>query len=126
MQQLPIGLAVDHAIVQALPNMLAAINLCISAAGRQPKEAYIDLGIDKGHWSKIQGGQNSFPADRLNELCDLMGNDIPLQWRAFQRGKGVHLLESEQQRIIREKDAENEQLKRENALMRDLIQGRGR
>lgn len=103
---------------------MAAVNLCISAAGKCPKEAYIDLEIDKGQWSRIQNSQAHFPHDKLLQLMDAMGNDIPLQWLAYRRGKGLHLLESEQQRIMREKDEIAARLTEENRLMRELLQGR--
>lgn len=121
---LPLAEPVSAAVVQSLPSLLAAVNLCIQAAGKEPKQAYMELEIDKSHWSRIQGGTVHFPADRLLELMDCMGNDIPLQWLAYRRGKGLHLLESEQQRIMREKDERNAELEQENRLMRELLQGR--
>lgn len=101
---LPISDFVDFSVIQQQSTFMQAVNLCISAAGREPKQAYIELGIDKGQWSRIQGGQAHFPHEKLVILMDVMGNDIPLQWLAWRRGKGLHLLESEQQRLIREKD----------------------
>lgn len=120
---LPLGEPVSPAVVQSLSSLLAAVNLCIQAAGREPKAAYIELGIEKSHWSRIQGGTVHFPADKLLDLMDAMGNDIPLQWLAFRRGKGLHLLESEQQRIMRQKDERIAEIESENRLMRELLQG---
>jgi len=94
---------------------MSAVDLCITAAG---------LSIDKAQWSRIRAGQAHFPHDKLIALMDAMGNDIPLAWLAFQRGKGLHLLESEQQRLMREKDDQLADLARENKLMRELLQGR--
>lgn len=128
MAQLAIALSepVDQEVVRRLPGMMDAISLCITVAGRVPKEAYLELGIDKGHWSKILSGQNGFPCEKLEQLCDVMGNDIPLQWLAGRRGKGLHLLESEQQRQLRERDDRIRLLElREQALMDALRGGRG-
>lgn len=121
---LPLTDPVDPTVVWRQPDLLQAINLCITAAGKCPKQAYMELEIDKSHWSRIQSGQVHFPADKLDQLMDAMGNDIPLQWLAHRRGKGLHLLESEQQRIMRVKDEENAKLRQENELMRDLLQGK--
>lgn len=121
---LPLARPVDPHVIVIQPTLLAAINLCISAAGREPKAAYMELEIDKGHWSRIQSGQNSFPTDKLLQLMDAMGNDIPLQWLAYRRGKGLHLLESEQQRLMREKDEEIAQLRQRLEWQKDLITGR--
>lgn len=125
MRQIAIGLTdpIDPAVVHRQPTFWAAINLCISAAGKEPKAAYLELGIDKGHWSRMQSAQAGFPAEKLDQLMDAMGNDIPLQWLAYQRGKGLHLLESEQQRQLRERDERIRLLElREQALM-DALRG---
>ena len=120
---LPLHEPVDSAVIRRLPSFMAAVDLCITAAGREPKQAYIELEIDKGQWSRIRAGQAHFPHDKLIALMDAMGNDIPLAWLAYRRGKGLHLLESEQQRLMREKDERIAEVERENRLMRELLQG---
>lgn len=102
-----IAFPVDHGIdmaaaISRLPDHLSAIEMCIRVSGRDPKHFYIDIEIDKGHWSRIMAGSLSFSTDKLDRLMDIAGNDIPLQWLAYRRGKGLHLLESEQQRLMRE------------------------
>jgi len=121
---LPLNEPVDAAVIRRLPSFMSAVDLCITAAGLEPKQAYLELSIDKAQWSRIRAGQAHFPHDKLIALMDAMGNDIPLAWLAFQRGKGLHLLESEQQRLMREKDDQLADLARENKLMRELLQGR--
>lgn len=121
---LPLHEPVDAAVIRRLPSFMSAVDLCITAAGLEPKQAYLELSIDKAQWSRIRAGQAHFPHDKLIALMDAMGNDIPLAWLAFQRGKGLHLLESEQQRLMREKDDQLADLARENKLMRELLQGR--
>lgn len=115
---------VDPAVIRSLTRLIDAVNLCISVTGASPKDAYIDLGIDKGWWSKIQSGQNPFPADKLVPLMEKYDNDIPLTWLAFQRNKGTHLLESEQQRLMRAKDDENRELRLKVDLLMDIVRGK--
>lgn len=121
---LPLGEAVDTSVVWRQTSFMAAVNLCIAAAGKDPKQAYMELDIDKAQWSRIQSGQAHFPHDRLVHLMDAMGNDIPLVWLAFQRGKGLHLLESEQQRQMRAKDDEIAKLRERNEWLAELLQGK--
>lgn len=115
---------VDPAVVRSLKTLIDAVNLCISVTGASPKDAYLDLGIDKGWWSKIQSGQNPFPSDKLVPLMEKYGNDIPLTWLAFQRNKGTHLLESEQQRLLRQKDEENRALQLRIDVLMDIVRGK--
>lgn len=115
---------VDPAVIRSLHRLIDAVNLCISVTGASPKDAYIDLGIDKGWWSKIQSGQNPFPADKLVPLMEKYGNDIPLTWLAFQRNKGTHLLESEQQRLMRAKDDQVRALEQKVELLMEIMRGK--
>lgn len=114
---------VDPAVIRSLTRLIDAVNLCISVTGAIPKDAYVDLGIDKGWWSKIQSGQNPFPSDKLVPLMEKYGNDIPLTWLAFQRNKGTHLLESEQQRLMRAKDDEIAELRKQVEWTKQLVRG---
>lgn len=118
---LPLVPAVPFEVVTAQRSMLAAVLTCISVSGRDTKAIYLDLEIDKGHWSRIMDGKAHFPIDKLEQLMDLCGNDIPLQWLAWRRGKGLHLLESEQQRLMRQKDEEIAELRKKNEWLTDLV-----
>lgn len=98
--------------------------LAMSVAGLCAKQIYIPLRIDKGHWSRIESGEAHFPHQKIEALLDLLGNDIPLQWLAYRRGKGLHLLESEQQRRLREKDDQIAELTQKLEWTIELHQGR--
>jgi hypothetical protein len=108
-------------VVRRQPSLLAAVLLCIQISGRDPKQLYLDLEIDKGHWSRITAGQAHFPLDKLERLMDLCANDVPLEWLAWRRGKGLHLLESTQQRLMREKDDRIAELEQKLAWTRELV-----
>ena len=120
---LSLGMPVDQATIQRQDSFHSALNLCIDVAGLSDKSIYIDLEIDKGHWSKIMNGTASIPWMKLEKLMDICGNDIPLQWLAWRRGKGLHTLESEQQRIIREKDEAIARKDIEIEALRSAIRG---
>lgn len=101
------------------PNLLAAINLCIDESGLADDEIRLALAIDAGHWSNIRKGKAGvhFPTNKLDDLMTLCGNEIPLEWQAMRRGKGLHLLETEAERRIR---ALTSQLAEEQAKTRTL------
>ena len=88
-QEIPLTLIVRQ------PTFMAAINLCISASGLDAKQLYLPLGIDQGHWSNILKSKGHFPPDKLENLMDLCGSEIPLIWLAHRRGKEVKPLISE-------------------------------
>lgn len=114
---LPLARAADWidlpvAIVMQQKTLLGAVNLCITQSGLEDKEIYLALGIDAGHFSNIRKGVGHFPVNKLNELCDLCGNEAPLIWWANSRGKGLVLLVTEAERRAaaaesRAKDAED-------------------
>lgn len=97
---------VDLALVMAQPSLLAAIKLCISLAGFEAdKQVYRPLGIDAGHWTRILRGEAHFPVDKLGDLMDLCGNEVPLLWLVHARGYDASHLrkrETETERALRE------------------------
>ena len=125
-------LLLSRAAVQEVPadvvakrkDFLGAINLCIEVSGLDDKEIHITLGIDAGQWSRIRKGDAHFPPNKLPDLMNVCGNEIPLIWLAASRGKGLHDLESETQRQLR---LANEALAKERektALLSELLHGR--
>lgn len=115
---------VDPALVHRQKSMLAAIALCMQAAGLQDKEVYLALNIDAGHWSRIVKGDAHFPLDRLGPLMDLCGNEAPLMWLAHSRDYSLRPLESEMQRRAREAEEALAKAEAENKLLRGLLVGR--
>lgn len=117
---------VDATLVHRQSSMLAAIQLCLQAAGIADKEACITLGIDPGHWSRILRGDAHFPLHLLGPLMDMAGNETPLEWLAHHRGYELRALETELERQVREEQERNARLADENRMLRDLLVGRGR
>lgn len=84
-------------------DFLGAINYCIEVSGLDDKEIALALGIDAGHFSNIRKGKSgcNFPINKLDDLMTLCGNEIPLIWLSWKRGKGLVLLETEAQKQLR-------------------------
>ena len=121
---LPLSQPVDMSVIRAQKTFWDACVLAMSVAGLSDKQVYIPLRIDKGHWSRIASGEAHFPHNKLEAFLDLLGNDIPLRWLAWRRGLGLHMLESEQQRRLREKDDEIVELKKRLEWTVQVAQGR--
>lgn len=117
---------VDSALVHRQPSMLAAIQLCLQAAGIADKEACLSLGMDAGHWSRILRGDAHFPLHLLGPLMDLCGNEAPLEWLAYHRGYELRPLETETQRRLREAEARAAKAEERAAMYAELLVGRGR
>lgn len=115
---------VDFSVIKLQRSFWAACELAMAAAGLEPKQVYMTLKIDKGHWSRIESGEAHFPHNKLEAFLDLLGNDIPLRWLAYRRGLGLHMLESEQQRRLREKDDQIAELKMKLEWAAEWAQGR--
>jgi len=115
---------VPMALVIKQASLAGAIALCVQVSGLDEKEVYLSLGIDAGHWTRIMKGDAHFPVNKLNDLCDLCCNEVPLIWWANSRGYGLKPLEDEMHRRLRIEKEERERLSNENALLRNLLVGR--
>lgn len=120
----PIQEPVSDEVIRKQPNMSAAINLSLSAAGMEPKEAYMPLDIDKGVWSRIMNGQAHFPHEKFTTLEDITGNDIPLRWLALRKNREVKPMKSALEEMLETARTEIAELRKENDLLRGLITGR--
>lgn len=110
---------IDLRLVTAQPSMLAAIKLCISAAGFDAgKEVYSELGIDAGHWARILRGEAHFPVNKLHALMDLCGNEAPLQWLVHDRGYDVSSLRFRENEL----EKSNRELREEVAALRRVLE----
>lgn len=105
--------------IEAKKNFLAAFNLAINVCGLDEKDIYLELDIDASHWSRMRKGESHFPLNKLDDLCNLIGNEIILQWWAQHRGYALVMLESETQRQLREA---HEALARERDRSRILME----
>lgn len=96
---------VSPEVVRAQPSFRAAIRLAANASGLEEKEIYVPLKIDGGYWTRIMNGDANFPDDKLEKFMDLVENEIPLEWLAFRRGKGLHMLQTEAEKQLHAAEA---------------------
>lgn len=116
--------SISEEVVFRQPTFTAAIKLAANVSGLAEKQIYRDLEIDAGHWTRILNGDAHFPVDKLLAFMDLVGNEIPLQWLAHRRGKGLHLLLSESERLLQVEREARVKAESENKLLREVLQGR--
>lgn len=116
---------VDLRIVLAQPSLLAAIKLCITAAGFEcEKVVYGELDIDAGHWSRIMRGEAHFPTSQLVPLMKLCGNDAPLLWLLAAQGydpTSVRRSEDDKDRRLREALERLDRLEAEREVEHKLL-----
>lgn len=73
-------------LVMQCRSHLDAIRLCIHASNMSNQAVCDELGIDKGHWSRILQGRAHFPSSKEPDLMRLCGNVAPLQYLAGAMG----------------------------------------
>ena len=81
----PVVMADAH-LVESCGDMLDAIILCIQLSRLSHEYVCEQLGIDKGHWSRMLSGRAHMNLKRVNRLMELCGNYAPLQWLAWSNG----------------------------------------
>ena len=119
---------VDHAAVIRQPSMTKAIVLCVDMAGFvNDKDLCRSVDIDPAVWARIKSGQANFPHDRLSELMDEAGNEVPLMWLLYKRGYDLHSLrkrESETEAQLRLEREARLEAEKKLAYLESLHTGR--
>lgn len=115
---------IEDDIVMRQPNITRAIVVCADMAGLEDKQAASAAGLDPASWSKVKSGQAYFPQTRYTGFQQRCGNWLPLQWMARDAGFKLVRLESEMERQARTNLERAEKAEAENALLRNLIQGK--
>jgi len=100
-------------LIRKQRSKLAAFRLAVQVSGLDEKEIYLPLGVDKATWSKILSGLFNFPTNKEGQFYDLVGNEIPLTWAAYDRGYALVPLQDEKDRRIADLEQANAELKRE-------------
>ena len=110
--------------IKRCKDLRAAIRLCIETSGFQIKEIAFDLGFNKDHLSRMVNASDDprhFPPERINDLMNICGNEIPLRWQSLSRGYGLYRLKTEleiENENLRQQLAEQ---RRESELMMKLV-----
>jgi hypothetical protein len=81
----PPQLVADSLIIKCR-HRLDAIRLCIQLSDYSNETIAENLGIDKGHFSRIMQGKAWFPDTKSVQLMNLCGNYAPLQYEAQATG----------------------------------------
>lgn len=89
---------IDVALISQCRSHMDAIRLCIHASNLSNQAVCDELGIDKGHWSRIMQGRAYFPNSKLPDLMRLCGNIAPLQYLASAMGYQIMRDPKEQKR----------------------------
>lgn len=121
----PDMIAIDERALDLKATFTGAISLCVELGGKEPKQLVPSIVKDTESWSRIKGGTQLFPQDRLCVLMDLCQNEAPLFWLARRRGYELNPMETEWQRAYRLEREARERTEAENKLLRSLLVGRG-
>lgn len=100
---------VPQELIHVRRHRLEAIQLCVQLSGLSNEYISEQLGIDKGHFSRMMQGKAHFPDAKSIALMQLCGNYAPLQFEAW--ALGFELQE-------RAKDTRIAELERELAQLR--------
>lgn len=127
MHQIGIPIELHLPEVRRKHSLGAAIDLCLEAAGLEPKVVQSDLRLDKAQFSRWSSGTEGVTWPKLAALMDRCGNDAPLLWMLHARGYDLASLRKQQTETERELELAREQIKQLQAervielrLMRDL------
>jgi hypothetical protein len=115
MTQLGIPTEVTPQEVAREKSLGGAIDLCLKAAGLEPKEVQADLRLDKAQFSRWASGGEGIVWPKFAAVMDYCGNDAPLLWMVHDRGYDITSMrrtESELERQVRLLTEENTAIKR--------------
>jgi hypothetical protein len=119
MQQISIPTPIHIPEVQRKQTLGAAIELCVDAAGLEPKSIQMDLRLDKAQFSRWLSGAEGVTWPKLSALMDHCGNEAPLMWMAHSRGFDLHSM----RKVESEVERQNRLLREENHALRRVLQG---
>lgn len=120
----PATVSIPIEMVWAKKNQGAAFSFACDTSGLDDKEIYMALGFDAGTFSRMRKGTNTLPGDMLKQFCNVVGNTIYADWLAYQVGSVLVVIQSEAERRAKEAEEALALERRENQLLRDLLQGR--
>jgi hypothetical protein len=111
-------------LIRAQKSGGAAFSLACQVSGLEDKEIYLALGLDAGYFSRMKKGDATLSDDKIAEFCRVVGNTIYPEWRAYQVGCTLMLIQTEAERQRDEARAALEKKEIENRLLREMLQGR--
>lgn len=89
----------DRELIERCPTAHQAALLQIQLSGLTDESICDELGIDKGHFSRMRTGSAHFPTRKLGALQELCGNAALAQWLARQAGFELRPVNQMRERI---------------------------
>lgn len=77
---------VPDELLRTCKTRLDAIRLCVQLSNLSNEYICEQLGIDKGHWTRMMQGRANFPDAKSVDLMQLCGNYAPMQFEAWKFG----------------------------------------
>lgn len=100
-------------LLEKCKSRLDAIRLCVQLSNLANDTICEQLGIDKGHWSRMMQGRANFPDSKSVHLMQLCGNFAPMQFEAWKFGFQLRRPDLEQE--IEDAESYVRQLKEKRA-----------
>lgn len=93
---------VDWALIAKCNDEQDALLLCVHLSRLANEEIARQLGIDKGHWTRIMQGRGNLPARKRTQLMSICGNIAPIQYEAMRFGRQLkeHDVEREEKELL--------------------------
>jgi hypothetical protein len=93
---------VDWALIAKCNDEQDALLLCVHLSRLANEEIARQLGIDKGHWTRIMQGRGNLPARKRTQLMSICGNIAPIQYEAMRFGRQLkeHDVEREEKELM--------------------------
>lgn len=117
-------IALDQTVISSPKNQLRSFVMAADLGGLDDKQAAAAAGMDPSTWSEFKNGKRGIKPLEWDGFMDQCGNELPLAHWAYRRGYSLVPLESEMERRLRTEQDRNDRLAEENALLRDLVQGK--
>lgn len=113
---------VSDEILRRITDIKGAIQLSISASGLLDKQVASQLKLEKAQFSRMVGA-NYFPAEKLDELREVCGNNIVQRWWPLKSGMKLEpLLSTVEQELAAEKALRAEAERRLDTITKFLQQ----
>jgi hypothetical protein len=122
------GMALETQDIVELLGMVSsiseALHLAILIAKQEKKircnkDIYMELGMDLKKWSRMLMGSFVFPPDLIAKFCEIVGNDILIQWICLQRN--LRVMPDTFEKDLIELKAENGRLKEKLAAYEEAF-----
>lgn len=108
-------------VIREQRNSGEAFSLACNCSSLEAKEIFMPLNIDKGTFSRMKRAEATLPADSVQKFCHLVGNNIYLEWLAYQVGCTLVMIETEAERRLKIAEARAEAAEGDVATLKSLL-----